>query len=128
MTTTHCPECGTVRVYVNAGAVCPHGCGRIALLGDVARELVSDGYDVLDDATLKRRCGKQLELMSLPIAELVDRQRGHYDVGGALYRKTKSRAGATVVNYSGACVWMRKVDDDEPVVVAGVAERQGEFI
>lgn len=127
MTTTHCPECGTVRVYVNAGAVCPHGCGRIALLGDVARELVSDGYDVLDDATLKRRCGKQLELMALPVASLVDRQRGHYDVDGVLYRKTQNRHGATAANYNGQRVWFRGIDEPEPMVI-GVVEVQQEFI
>lgn len=127
MTTTHCPECGTVRVYVNAGAVCPHGCGKIALLGDVARELVSDEYDLLDDATLKRRCGKQLELMALPVAELVDRQRGHYAIDSTLFRKTQNRHGATAANYNGQRVWFRGIDEPEPMVI-GVAEVQQEFI
>lgn len=127
MTTTHCPECGTVRVYVNAGAVCPHGCGRIALLGDVARELLSYGDNLVDDATLKRRCGKQLELMSLPIAELVDRQRGHYTIDSTLFRKTQNRHGATADNYNGQRAWFRGIDEPEPMVI-GAAEVQQEFI
>jgi hypothetical protein len=132
MTATHCPACGSVRVYVESGALCPSGCGGIAPLNKVAEELEISQWDaneeyLLADRIVAGRCRKALELMALPIATLEHRSLGHYAVGGTLCRKAINRQGAIVANYNGRRVWLRPLGEAEPVAVK-VVEVQGELV
>lgn len=131
MNATHCTTCGKPLVFIETGALCPDH-GNIVPTQVIARALsiadrTDDGKYLVSQSVIAGRCRKKLELMALPVATLANKQLGHYEVGGTLFRKAKNRQGATVANYNGSRIWLRKVGEDELVCV-GVVEVQQEFI